>query len=83
MKDKNNFDKEIYNLIDNMENLDELDFDFENIGEEENLSSKDMEKIREKTYKKIENQNIKKYKIKSFHSTSCINWNNGSYSNSK
>ena len=48
-----------------MENLDELDFDFENIGEEENLSSKDMEKIREKTYKKIENQNIKKYKIKS------------------
>ena len=65
MKDKNNFDKEIYNLIDNMENLDELDFDFENIGEEENLSSKDMEKIREKTYKKIENQNIKKYKIKS------------------
>lgn len=65
MKDKNNFDKEIYNLIDNMENLDELDFDFENIGEEENLSSKDMEKIREKTYKKIENQNIKKHKIKS------------------
>lgn len=65
MKDKNNFEKEIHDLIDNMENLDELDFDFENIGEEEDLSSKDMEKIREKTYKKIGNQNIKKYKIKS------------------
>ena len=65
MKDKNNFDKDIYDLIDNIENLEELDFDFENIGEEENLSSKDIEKIKEKTYKKIGNQNIKKYKFKS------------------
>ena len=65
MKDKNNFDKEIYNLIDNIENLEKLDFDIENIGEEENLSSGDIEKIREKTYKKIGNQNIKKYKFKS------------------
>ena len=29
MKDKNNFDKDIYDLIDNMENLEELDFNFE------------------------------------------------------
>lgn len=65
MKDKNNFDKDIYDLIDNMENLDKLDFDFENIGEEENLSSGDIEKIKEKTYEKIGNQNIKKYKFKS------------------
>lgn len=64
MKDKNNFDKDIYDLIDNMENLEELDFNFENI-EEENLSSGDMEKIKEKTYEKIGNQNIKKYKFKS------------------
>lgn len=64
MKDKNNFDKDIYDLIDNMKNLDELDFNFENI-EEENLSSGDMEKIKEKTYEKIGNQNIKKYKFKS------------------
>ena len=63
MKDKNNFDKDIYDLIDNMENLEELDFNFENI-EEENLSSGDMEKIKEKTYEKIGNQNIKKYKLK-------------------
>ena len=40
MKDKNNFDKDIYDLIENMENLEELDFNFENI-EEENLSSGD------------------------------------------
>ena len=63
MKDKNNFDKDIYDLIDNMKNLEELDFNFENI-EEENLSSEDMEKIKEKTYEKIGNQNIKKYKLK-------------------
>lgn len=65
MKDKNNFDKDIYDLIDNMENLEELDFDFQNIGEEEDLSPKDIEKIRKKTYEKIGNQNIKKYKFKS------------------
>ena len=65
MKDKNNFDKDIYDLIENMENLEELDFNFKNIGEEENLSSEDIEKIKEKTYEKIENQNIKKYKFKS------------------
>ena len=64
MKNKNDFDKNIYNLIDNIKNIDKSDFDFENIGEEENLSVEDIERLKEKTYKKIGNQNIKKYKYK-------------------
>lgn len=64
MKNKNDFDKDIYDLIDNMENIDKSDFDFENIGEEENLNVEDIERIKDKTYKKIGNQNIKKYRYK-------------------
>lgn len=65
MKNKNNFDKDIYDLIDNMEELDKLDFDFQELGKEEDLNNEDILKIKEKTYKKIGNQNIKKYKFKS------------------
>lgn len=65
MKDKNKFDKDIYDLIDNMEDLDKLDFDLEDLWKEESLDDKDMTNIKEKTYEKIGKQNIKKYKFKS------------------
>lgn len=65
MKGKNKFDKDIYDLINNMEDLDKLDFELQDFWKEESLDDKDMANIKEKTYEKIGKQNIKKYKFKS------------------
>ena len=45
-------DKDIYDLIENIEELDKLSFDYEQ-WEEFNLSDEDIEYIKSKTYKKM------------------------------
>ena len=54
-------DKDIYDLIENIEELDKLSFDYEQ-WEEFNLSDEDIEHIKSKTYKKMRCESeIRKY----------------------
>lgn len=54
-------DKDIYNLVDDVEEVDKLDFDY-NDWQEADLSDKDIEKIKNKTYEKIGKSKVKKNK---------------------
>lgn len=57
-------DKQMYKLINNMGDMEKLDFDFDKLVEESNLEEKDIDNIKIKTYEKIGISNVKKYKYK-------------------
>lgn len=57
-------DKYTQKLIEGIENIDNLDFDFDKFSKDINLEEIDIEKIKKTTYKKIGKENLKKYKNK-------------------
>lgn len=57
-------DKYTQKLIEGIENIDKLDFKFDDFNEAIKLDKKDIENIKKKTYDKIGKSNLKKYKNK-------------------
>ena len=56
-------DKKIYDLMEDINDVDKLDFDC-NKWEEFNLSDEEIEKIKNKTYEKLNKSTVKKHSNK-------------------